>query len=109
MIPSIGRIVHYKLDLSDTTTINGLRRDAKTARSDSAHLGMVVRVGNIVSEGDVFPMMIVKTWGATEESAVNGQVFLDGDDVYWVTSVTQGNDKRQWRDPRETLDLPQVS
>lgn len=52
-------------------------------------------VGNMVAEGDVFPMMIVKVWETDDDKAddpaVNGQVFLDGNDVLWVTSVHVGD------------------
>lgn len=32
-------------------------------------------------------------------SGVNGQVFLDGNDVLWVTSVVQGDKPGQWHEP----------
>ena len=99
MVPSVGRIVHYKLSTVDAGDINRLRDDALSARSDSAHLGFVVRVGNAVKPGDTYPMMIVKTWGDTEQSPVNGQVHLDGDDLYWVQRVTQGKGDGQWQEP----------
>jgi len=84
MIPSVGRIVHYKLSGSDANDVNRLRADALSARSDHSHLGFVVRVGNAAKAGDTYAMMIVKIWGDAEQSPVNGQVFLDGDDIYWV-------------------------
>ena len=52
--------------------------------------GAQAHIGNDVKEGDVFPMLIVRVWGPTAESAVNGQVFLDGNDVFWATSRTVG-------------------
>lgn len=48
-----------------------------------------VRGGNPVDTGDVYPMLITRPWGDTPTSAVNGQVFLDGNDSLWVTSRQQ--------------------
>jgi hypothetical protein len=92
MIPSIGRIVHYKLSKFDAEQIN-LRRKHAQERMDwhrALKSGAQVHVGNTVEEGDVFPMMIVRVWGSTPESCVNGQVFLDGSDTFWATSVSVG-------------------
>lgn len=80
-IPSIGRVVHYKLSESDADEIYK-RRVAKGFQ------------GNSVKHGDVFPAMVVVTWGTNPDSAVNLQVFLDGDDSFWATSrkVARGQD-----------------
>lgn len=86
MIPSVGRIVHYRLSEQDAALINQ-RRAAGNGQ------------GNSVAAGDVFPLMITRTWGDHEGSAVNGQVFLDGDDSLWVTSATEGDGIRQWFAP----------
>ena len=101
MIPSIGRIVHYKLTEQDAEQINKRRKDAQTntLKIHKDALGYVVHVGNSATEGDVYPMLIVRVWGATPESSVNGQVFLDGTDTLWVTSVGQGDGVRQWHVP----------
>lgn len=87
MTPSVGRIVHYRLNTHDVSRIVA-RRDA---RAD-------LQQGNSTAAGDVFPMVIVRVWGNTPESAVNGQVLLDGYDTLWVTSVTQGDGETdgQW-------------
>jgi hypothetical protein len=76
-VPSIGRIVHYTLSEHDEALINE-RREAGDAR------------GNAAERGQVYPLLITRTWGDTPESSVNGQVFLDGDDVLWVTSRSVG-------------------
>ncbi len=98
MIPSIGRIVHYTLTAQDAEQVNKRRKDAQEnlekIREDS--IGYVLHVGNTATEGDVYPMLIVRCWGTTPESSVNGQVFLDGTDTLWVTSVGQGDQPRQW-------------
>ena len=100
-VPSIGRIVHYRLSAQDAEQI--LRRRTTGASiaermkyGDDPQLkawpaGAQAHIGNDVKEGDVFPMMITRTWGDTASAAVNGQVFLDSNDVFWATSRTVGD------------------
>lgn len=77
-IPTVGRIVLYRLNRSDVQTIR--------ERRDTQHIG-----GNSVNEGDTIPMVIVAVWSNGPRSAVNGQVLLDGPDGhYWATSVAVG-------------------
>lgn len=77
MVPSVGRIVHYKL------TPNDVRR----IENDREHYDLAA---NSVNPGDVYPMLIVRVWApGNPASAVQGQVFLDGEDSLWVTSVSQ--------------------
>lgn len=77
-IPGIGQIVHYTLNDQDVARVEEIRRGGSTL------------FFNKVEAGQVCPMLIVRTWGSTPESSVNGQVFLDGDDVLWVTSRSAG-------------------
>lgn len=88
-VPTIGRIVQYKLTKQDADAI-GYARQVST---------VTARQGNPAEEGQVYPAMIVRTWGATPGSAVNLQVFLDGNDSLWVTSATEGNGPRQFAWP----------
>lgn len=104
MIPSVGRIVHYTLNEYDAEVINKRRKDAENKNAAgvtlaSQELGAVVHVGNEVRAGDVYPLVITRTWGDTETSGVNGQVLLDGNDTYWATSRTQGDGEGRWREP----------
>jgi len=100
-IPSLGRLVHYRLSAQDVAQINR-RRTTGASIADrmkpTPHVGdprwpegAQAHIGNDVHEGDTFPMLIVKVWGTTASSAVNGQVFLDGNDVFWTTSRTVGD------------------
>lgn len=82
--PSIGQIVVYVLSSDDADAINR-RRD-----------GSQVHVGNEVSAGDHYPMVITRVWAY---DGVNGQVFLDGNDLYWTTSVAEGEDELTWHWP----------
>ena len=93
-IPTIGRIVQYRLSADDAVQINRRRTTGKAIaeRIDVKlwPLGAQAHIGNEVKEGDIFPMTIVKVWGTSAESAVNGQVHLDGTDTFWATSRTVG-------------------
>jgi hypothetical protein len=98
MIPTQGRIVQYTLSEQDAAAINKRRKDAHESQIAASNSGAVVHHGNGVQSGDTYPMVIVRCWGTTEESSVNGQVLLDGNDTYWATSVSQGDGERQWRE-----------
>lgn len=114
-IPSIGRIVHYRLNGDDAAQINRRRTRgdsialrmktfAKSAEGGPEVVygwpeGAQAHIGNGVKEGDIFPMLITKVWGDGPSSAVNGQVFLDGNDVLWATSVCVGEGPRTFSWP----------
>ena len=88
-IPAVGRIVRFKMDADSASKINKRRLDADKSQIARDNSGAQVHVGNAAEADHIYPMLIVRTWGETEESAVNGQVFLDGNDTYWATSVSQ--------------------
>jgi len=95
-IPTIGRIVHYRLSAQDAEAI-ARRRTSGASIAERMNetppawpAGAQAHIGNSVAEGDTFPMLIVRVWGPVAESAVNGQVFLDSNDVFWATSRTVG-------------------
>jgi hypothetical protein len=44
-------------------------------------------------------MLITRAWGDQPDSLVNGQVFLDGGDCLWVTSVKVGEGPRTFAWP----------
>ncbi|MER8455870.1 hypothetical protein NKH24_06985 [Mesorhizobium sp. M1300] len=104
MKPTIGRIVHYRVSGQDAIAINQRRKDAreKLPWHHAIRSGAQVHVGNDLKEGDVFPLTITKVWGDSETSAFNGQLMLDGNDLFWVTSTAIGEGSRQcfWP-PRE--------
>lgn len=113
-IPTIGRIVHYRLSADDATQINRRRTTgasiAERMRVQVSQVetatpilgwptGAQAHIGNEAKEGDTFPMLITKTWGDTATAAVNGQAFLDGNDVLWVTSACVGEGPRSFSWP----------
>jgi hypothetical protein len=73
----VGETVLYTLTEQDARQIAEQRPEHKT-------------VGNKAEAGQVLPMTIVRCWGTTPESSVNGQVLLDGNDSLWVTSRSAG-------------------
>jgi hypothetical protein len=112
VIPSVGRIVHMKLSAQCATEVNRRRADAREKAADvragrvTMQHGEQIHIGNEASEGDEYPMLIVRVWAsppdspATEATTVNGQIFLDGNDVLWATSVAQGDQNGQWQPER---------
>jgi hypothetical protein len=96
MKPTIGRIVHLRLSKECAEKINKRRNDGR--RNDDTRLddGAQVHVGNPVAEGDEFPMIVCRVWS---EKTVNGQVFLDGNDTLWTSSVVEGTEPGTWHWP----------
>lgn len=86
IVPTRGRIVWYVLAEHDVAAIQRSRPS-----SHSSH-------GNAVHVGDIFPAMVVQTWGDRPDSAVNLKVELDGPDTLWVTSrhVGEGPGTYHW-------------
>lgn len=88
MTPSIGRIVHYSLTESVADSINKRRSDRLKKHPELEEDGSQLHVGNPVKAGDIFPLIVVRVWS---NSLVNGQVVLDGNDTYWVTSIAEAD------------------
>lgn len=101
MIPTIGRVVIYTLKERDAEVINRRREHAKAHMEEhrANATGVMVHVGNQVSAGDKFPMMITKVWGHEPNGSVNGTVNLDGSDTFWATSVGVGDVAGTWAWP----------
>ena len=110
--PTVGWIVHYRLNEYDAVDINRRRDDfaafqrlhrsdpsAYPAPGDAGATGHVAHVGNRAAAGQVYPAVVVATWGTTPGCAVNLQVVLDGTDTYWATSRCGGDADGQWSWP----------
>jgi len=100
MKPTIGRIVNYKLNQTDVEAINRRRTNptsiAARIKEEKWPLGAQAHIGNDVTTGQIYPMIIVAVWG---ETCVNGQVLLDGNDTFWVTSAQLGESEGNWNWP----------
>jgi hypothetical protein len=107
MTPTIGRVVHYKLHQGDVDQINRRRadfaafnRENRDTAAEPGHFpgrsGHIGHYGNEVTEGDVYPAIVVRTFLGT---TVNLQVQLDGNDTYWATSRSEGDDAGFWSWP----------
>jgi hypothetical protein len=97
---SVGRIVLYQLSDDDAVQINRRRTTgtsiAERIKEKLWPLGAQAHIGNTVSAGESYPMLVARVWSP---GYVNGQVFLDGNDVFWATSVTEGEHGRMWAWP----------
>ena len=95
-IPTIGRIVHYRLSEQDAEAINRRREHAREHMDEHRSIanGVMVHVGNHVNAGELYPATIVKVWSDKPQplTAVNLKVHLDGTDDYWATSVCVDED-----------------
>ena len=90
METQIGQIVHYRLSQNDVQTIQQNRKAFLSAELDPlAH-------GNEIRSGEVYPAVVVKTFG---QDQVSLKVMLDGPDELWTTSKTVGDSEGQWQDP----------
>jgi hypothetical protein len=85
--PTIGRMVHYTLSGQDAQTINHRRADPH----EFGH-------GNHAEEGQTYPATVVRVFDPSVTTS-NLQVHLDGTDVYWATSRTEGDGPGFWAWP----------
>lgn len=112
MQPTVGRIVLYKLTAEDAEHINSsrtthrdvvLRREKNTRDVVHWPFGAQAHIGNLHSEGMLLPAIVVNASPSTEPGVINLQVFLDGNDVMWITRVTEGNQDGQYRWPDRVI------
>lgn len=110
---SVGRIVHYRIGAQAVEQIMR-RRTTGASIADRIKqqsvlieggpvpawpLGAQAHIGSDVHEGDILPLIVLRVWSPT---CVNGQVFLDGNDVFWATSVSEGTLPGTWCWPPRT-------
>ncbi|HEY1668540.1 MAG TPA: hypothetical protein VGG54_22845 [Trebonia sp.] len=114
MKPTLGATVIYKLSEQDAEDINRRRGDAdefrrtlprtEAIRSGSrGRSGHVMHFGNPAAAGDEHPAQVVRLpspeWA--EQTAVNLQVHLDGNDLHWAPSRGQGTGHGEWQWPAQ--------
>lgn len=95
--PSIGRIVHYRLNAAEAIEINRRREHAEKylEQMRAERSGFQAHVGSEVENGDLVALTITQVWGKTTD-LVSGQATLDGNDSLWVTDARQGAGDGQW-------------
>jgi hypothetical protein len=113
MKPTIGSIVIFKLTEELAQQINRRRTTGSsiaerikgnTPNVTNWPMGAQAHIGNSVSAGETYPMIVTRVWpdefGSGDAGiGVNGQVFLDGNDCLWVTSSSWGPMPGQWQWP----------
>lgn len=63
--------------------------------------GAQAHIGRPVNAGDIFPAIIVNTWGSTNISL---QVFLRGSDTYWLDFAMHGYEHGTWHWPPRVVE-----
>ena len=111
MKPTIGRTVIFKITDQQAQEINRRRTTGSaiaerikknTPDSSAWPIGAQAHIGNNVSEGQEYPLVIVRVWPdefGAGIPGVNGQALLDGNDALWVTSAREGTENGQWHWP----------
>ena len=126
MIPVVGSIVHYRLSRQDALDANRRKNHAVEHLGEhrTASNGVQIHVGNHHSAGDIVPLLVVRVWEdeyfggmicrdslpnenydsltfVTPKSGcgINGQAFLDGSDVLWITSAPEATANGCWSWP----------
>ena len=94
-LPSIGRIVHYRLSIDDA-------RNIEINRTLTDIDGRSIFTGTPVTAGEVVPLIIVRVELddlGEGKHAVSGQAFLNGDDTFWVCRAAEGTGPGRWQWP----------
>ena len=87
-VPTVGQVILYTLDAQDVEQINRRRTTGLEISGRAAEgqwpAGAQAHIGHIVRVGDVLPGMVVKVWGP---SVINAKIELDGTDQLWKTYI----------------------
>ncbi|WP_329147348.1 hypothetical protein OIU91_17040 [Streptomyces sp. NBC_01456] len=97
-VPTLGRTVLYRLSKQDATDINRRRKDFEHSAGHADRTGFIGHRGNPALEGQLCAATVVRAFNS-DSNAVNLQVALDGNDVLWATSRTEGETPGQWAWP----------
>lgn len=90
-----GRIVHYVLSERD---VNSIHKSRANKFPEDAPKGIQINHGNTINltDHEHVAMIVVRIFPdefGKNIPGVNGQLFLDGNDQLWVTSVRYDGDK----------------
>jgi len=96
MRPTLGRRVHYILTAEQAAEINGWRLRFPLAGSQG-------HVGSRVIDGDVVALDVTRV---SLDGPINGRALLDGNDVLWVTGVSEGTEPGTWHWPPRVKEHP---
>ncbi len=105
-IPTIGRIVHYKLTEVDVEQIRRRRTNSqsieKRIESGQWPEGAQAHIGNDPTIGEIVPAIVTRVFPhcfGENIHGVNLQCTLDGCDSIWVTSRKFGDLVGEWSWP----------
>ncbi len=103
---TVGRIVHYVLTKEDAKQINRRRTDSESIRlrmaGGSWPTGAQAHIGKQVEAGQHLPMIVTEV---DPNNGVDGQVFLNGNDTYWVQSRKEDVTPGSWHWPERTQNV----
>lgn len=110
--PSLGRILLYSVTAEQSAQVNRRRTDGKaiaarmklmvasdTGEDEVIHgwpAGAQAHIGEPLEPGELVPLIVTKVF---EGGTVNGQAFLEGNDVLWVIAVNEGTGPGTWQWP----------
>ncbi len=102
---TVGRIVHYVLTEEDAKQINRRRTNGESIKLRMAAglwpTGAQAHIGKQVEAGQHFPMIVTEV-DPNDIYGVDGQVFLNGNDTYWVQSRKEDVIPGTWHWPEGT-------
>jgi len=96
MTLTLGDRVRYLLTAEQAAEINSRRFNASVDPGDWRPTGVQVHVGSRVIDGDVVALDVTKV---SLDGQINGRALLDGNDVLWVTGVSEGTEPGTWQRP----------
>ena len=89
----VGQIVDYRLSVEEAFAITSMRYH----KPPTGNLIDSYRSSD-VQAGGLHPLLVTRVW---DGGLVNGQLFLDGNDNFWITAAVEGTGPRSWSWPKE--------
>ncbi len=105
---TVGRIVHYVLTEEDAKQINRRRTNSESIKlrmaGGSWPTGAQAHIGKEAKAGQHFPMIVAEV-DPSDIYGVDGQVFLNGNDTYWVQSRKEDVAPGSWHWPERSQNV----